>query len=131
VYSTTAPDPTDGRVKVTDPWNGPIEVLPPVTKPVPTGAVASSARTRTCTVPSKAMLMPVTVSGDETAVFQVGADRVMPGVAAPTTHQFVSDPSWRTSTVVTGPVGFGWTGTSPDRESPCRKAPTVGPLMWR
>ena len=49
----------------------------------------------------------------------------------PSTHHDEPVPSWRTSTVVTGPVGVERTGTSPDRPSPWAKVPTAGAVIPR
>ena len=126
-----APEPDFGGTKATEPLNGPMDVLPPITESWPTGVAVSSARTWTCTVPSKATLIPRTVTGDATTAFHVGVDKVIDVAAAPSTHQVPSAPSWRTSTVVTGPSVLGCIGTSPDRESPWRKPPAIGLTMWR
>ena len=129
--STTAPAWAVGLLNERDPLNGPREVLPPVTKPAPSGCVTSSDRTCAWTVPSKATEVPASTAGDLSAASQIGCAKEISAAAAPRTHHELSAPSWRTKTVVSGPVALARTETSPDRASPCLNGPIIGAVMCR
>ena len=130
VLRTTAPYFVLAFENASEPLNGVI-AMPPVTTPSPRGLPLPSSRTWVWTVPSNAMATPVNVTGDVIKASQAGSVSRMAGVPAPRTHHELGESIFLTSTVVTGPVLFGWTGTSPERASPCFNEPTTGLAMWR
>ena len=55
-----------------------------------------------------------------------GPATTISGHDAPSTHHEFADVNCRTNIVVSTPVGVALTGTSPERLSPCWKAPIIG-----
>ena len=106
-------------------------MLPPIVKLSASGRVVSSSRIETFTVASNAELRPRRRTGDVIVARAAGSVSRMFGVAEPSTHHELSVPSRRTMTVVTGPRAVPRTGTSPERASPGRNAPTTGAVISR
>ena len=70
------------------------------------------------TTASKAVLVPVSETGDEMVESGAGVVTTIFGVDDPRTHQVDGEPNFRTSTVVTAPPSRLEMFTSPDWLSP-------------
>src|ERR1019366_23338 len=119
VRNKSAPPRDDGKANVTDLVKGfmtPIE--PPMTVSLLKGASDPSWRISTLTTASYAVLRPLRTTGEEMLSDDEGPVTTMSGHDAPRTHHEFADVNWRTSIVVTAPVGVALTGTSPERLSP-------------